>query len=260
MASTNSSHNANELAHKRKVKAASGIRRGNHNQTLARVSKTATTKDLKNDLSHSLVLIEMAGRPTEKLDLPVALRLRDILDLVVVSDDQSGPDGLLKEEENSKTDDHLKDEAERLFNPPDNDLKNVIHCIMRFGSDLFTGQDIRWELAAPPDLDQIHLKTEQCRQLYLIFKEALQNIARHAGCSAVSLSVSIRGQWLEVKIHDNGSGLIGKLMCQSTIRRRSGGELRNIQTRAAELGGALEIASAYEWGTRLTLTLPLDQE
>ena len=152
----------------------------------------------------------------------------------------------------------VQDHTSRLFNTPDNDLGHVITRIQRIGSDLLVGQDIQWECAAPPDLDRIKLTTEQCLQIYLIFKEALRNIARHARCSTVSLSVSIERQSLEVKIHDNGCGLIGKLMCQSAIHRRSGGGLRNIQSRAAELGGSLEIASAVGWGTRLTLTLPID--
>jgi signal transduction histidine kinase len=229
------------------------VRRANHSQTLARPPKTALSTDLEDNLAHIMILIEMAGRPTEKLDPQMSRRLNEISDLAIEPDAGFGTD------DHVKSGDHYRYDTARLFHPPDNDLKNVIHCIQRIAGDLLADQGIRWEFAAPPDLDRINLTSEQCRQLYLIFKEAIRNIARHARCSTVSLSVSIKGRWLEVKIHDDGCSLIGKLLCQSSVHKRDGGGLRKIQMRAAELGGALEIASAFDWGTRLTLTLPLDE-
>ncbi len=131
-------------------------------------------------------------------------------------------------------------------------------AVQQFGADLLTPQDVKLEVTAPPDLDRVKLTTEQCHHLVLIFKEALRNIAVHAHCSTACLAVSIADQRLEIEIHDDGSSLIGKLLCKPATFRRSGGGLRDAQMRAVSMGGVLEITSALGWGTRLRLTIPLN--
>ena len=146
------------------------------------------------------------------------------------------------------------------IDPRRDDLKNLVLRVRQFAADVLEPQGIAWEFTAPPDLERIKLSPEQRRHLYLIFKEALNNIARHARCASAALSISIAHHRLLIVILDDGCGLNDKPSDKpSTNGRggRGGNGLQNMKARALELGGALEIDSALGQGMRLTLTIPL---
>jgi hypothetical protein len=57
-----------------------------------------------------------------------------------------------------------------------------------------------------PATEGVKLDPEQRRHVYLILKEALNNVARHSGCAAVALSFRVEGNRLKAEIHDDGRG------------------------------------------------------
>ena len=79
-------------------------------------------------------------------------------------------------------------------------------------------------------------------------REALSNAARHARASRVEVSVALRARTLQVVVEDDGVGLPADCA-------RSG--LRNLASRAAELGGELRLDSGRLEGTRLTWEVPV---
>lgn len=184
-------------------------------------------------------LREMASRTTERFAPPMGQAAHELAHSPV------------------RPEKHWRGAVTHSFDPPHDDLTDLMAYLRQLATELFKGQNVQLQITVPPDLGQIKFAPEQFRQLFLLFKEALQNIAAHADCSLVSLAAAIEGRKLEIRLHDNGSSFIGKLLDNSAICRRGGGGLRKIQTRATQLGGALEIASAPGWGTRLTLTLRL---
>jgi signal transduction histidine kinase len=84
--------------------------------------------------------------------------------------------------------------------------------------------------------------------LLAVLREALSNAARHAQATSVSVDVSTRHDTVRVEVGDDGVGF--------TEPERSSG-LSNIGSRAAELGGGLEIISAPGAGTRVVWWAPL---
>ena len=224
-----------------KVKRGGGFDRAvygcNHTQTLADRSEEVRLKEINEAIAYEAARIERASRPTEEFDLQIGR--------------------LVNEFSQGRPDKHLWSPAARSFDPPHNNLEKVVVYIRQVAAELFQARDVRVEFNAPPDSEQINLTTEQCQHLVLILEEALQNIAAHAHCTTVYLAASVKGRRLEVKIHDDGSSLIGKLLSQPAILRQKGGGLRDMQMQVAKLGWALEIATAPGWGTRLTLMLPL---
>ena len=79
-------------------------------------------------------------------------------------------------------------------------------------------------------------------------REALSNAARHAAASRVEVLVVVRDDELVLHVIDNGVGL-------GPSTRRSG--LRNLASRAEQLGGSLSIETAPGAGTHLTWRVPL---
>jgi ligand-binding sensor domain-containing protein/two-component sensor histidine kinase len=139
------------------------------------------------------------------------------------------------------------------IDPRRDDLASVFERVRSFASDCFGAAGVRWHLTAAPQLERHHLTPEQRRALYLIFKEAVSNIARHADCRNASCTITVEHQELIAVVEDDGRGL----PLEQPEGGRGGRGLANMRARAAELGGRLEVESRPGAGTRLRLRLPL---
>jgi PAS domain S-box-containing protein len=84
--------------------------------------------------------------------------------------------------------------------------------------------------------------------LLAVVREALSNVARHAGASKVRVVLEV-GEELILIVSDDGRGIGGNI-------RRSG--LRNLSERAVLLGGSFSVEGAPGGGTRLEWRAPLD--
>jgi two-component system, NarL family, sensor histidine kinase DevS len=82
-----------------------------------------------------------------------------------------------------------------------------------------------------------------------VLREALSNVARHANARQVDVQVRAAGD-LTLVIADDGRGV-------GDTTRRSG--LANMEDRASQVGGAMQVESAPDKGTTLTWRAPLPQ-
>lgn len=92
---------------------------------------------------------------------------------------------------------------------------------------------------------RLHEDTET--HLYRIAQEALTNVARHSGASAVHLSLTRLGDTLELAIEDNGRGL------SRTAGEPTGVGLRNMRARAREIGGTIAMTPGEHGGFRIVV-------
>jgi signal transduction histidine kinase len=91
--------------------------------------------------------------------------------------------------------------------------------------------------------------------LYRVIQEALNNAARHAKASRVSIQVRRAGQLLSCSIQDDGTGF--DLRAIQSDRRRAGLGLIGMQERLNAIGGTLLINSAPGRGTKLLIQVPV---
>ncbi|MFG2917432.1 GAF domain-containing protein [Kitasatospora sp. NPDC048298] len=89
---------------------------------------------------------------------------------------------------------------------------------------------------------------EVAEHVVAVLGEALSNAARHAKANRVEVALHATGQRVVLTVQDNGVGVPEQ-------GRRSG--LRNLAERAHGLGGAFEVISPTEGGTRLTWSAPV---
>lgn len=90
----------------------------------------------------------------------------------------------------------------------------------------------------------------QRENLYMITKELLWNIARHATASQVTITIIFQEPCLLFTVADNGKGF------DPSIRGKGRG-LSNVQTRVDDLGGQLLIDSKPDHGTRVSVSVPV---
>lgn len=122
-----------------------------------------------------------------------------------------------------------------------------------------TGIALDWPVSLDPDpAEALPLDYATCRALTATVREAVSNAIRHAGATALSVSVRCHDGTLTVAVEDDGNGFApaGPRNAENGERPRRGFGLENMTARIAELNGRLDIASA-EKGTRMELTLPL---
>ena len=144
------------------------------------------------------------------------------------------------------------------IDPRRDDLQSVVRRIRQFASDVLEARGIEWDFVVPPEIETLKLDPEERQHVFLIFKEAINNIARHGeGTKSVLLSISVDGRQLTGEIKDDGCGFTPQGPDEARARGRGGNGLVNMRARAGQLGGLLEIASAPGAGTRVILQMPL---
>ena len=76
------------------------------------------------------------------------------------------------------------------------DVSSLVQRIRRFGANALESRGMSWSLEVPEDFEARRLDPEQRRQIFLIVKEALTNVARHSRCTrAVKHSARAFAWW-----------------------------------------------------------------
>jgi signal transduction histidine kinase len=102
------------------------------------------------------------------------------------------------------------------------------------------------------------LDVEQKLAAFRIVQEALRNASRHSGGSRVGIRGAMRGSLVELTVEDDGRGF--NLLGVTSSYPRRGLGLAGMQQRAKAVGGRVEIDSKPDYGTRITLTIPVDRQ
>jgi signal transduction histidine kinase len=131
------------------------------------------------------------------------------------------------------------------INPQRDHFRDLARRMRRFASETFPARNIEFTFNGPGEQD-VKLGADVRRHVFLIFKESVNNIVRHAGCTTVEVEVKVEGAWLILKIADNGKGLDG-------ARLGEGNGLVSMRKRAHILGGELDVTSAEGVGTTIVL-------
>jgi len=99
-------------------------------------------------------------------------------------------------------------------------------------------------------LERIHLGMAQRKNLYLIFKEAVNNTLKYAEASVLQVDLTRGGQLTVMRVSDNGKGFDPDRPAADT----SGGNgLSNMRKRAKAMGGELRVETRSGVGTTIEL-------
>lgn len=123
--------------------------------------------------------------------------------------------------------------------------------LKNYASSFLSENGIRFTLELFDDADQYITGISARKNLLLIAKEAMNNIAKHSGASEVRIELRKEGKQLIMEIEDNGRGL-------DRSTRKGGNGLMHIQQRARELDGTSAILPGLEGkGNMIRISCPL---
>jgi signal transduction histidine kinase len=132
------------------------------------------------------------------------------------------------------------------INPQRDHMHDLVRRMRRFASETFPARDIDFSFQVPGVEQDIKLDADVRRQVFLIFKEGVNNIVRHSRGARAEIEMRVEGPWLVLKIADDGQGI-------GDARFGEGNGLASMRRRAESLGGALDVTSGAGGGTTIAL-------
>jgi signal transduction histidine kinase/ligand-binding sensor domain-containing protein len=130
-------------------------------------------------------------------------------------------------------------------------LHEVVRRMRDHAEEVFESRDVALVLDLPDAAQPIKLGVDVRRDLYLIFKEAVNNAARHSRCTRASIVFRVVGSGLLLEVSDDGIGF-------DPAAERDGHGLESMQRRATRLGASLDVLARAGAGTIVRLTMPMD--
>lgn len=145
------------------------------------------------------------------------------------------------------------------INPSKDHLSDLIQRMRRFASDVLATNGMIAKFELPEDGSAIVVDSNIRREVFLVFKEAINNIVKHSGATQVGVRLKIDSRMIELDVRDNGSGfenVAPSFEDTFTAEGYSGNGIPSMRKRANEMGGYLEIDSAQGIGTTIKLRMP----
>jgi signal transduction histidine kinase/ligand-binding sensor domain-containing protein len=202
--------------------------------------RTRIARDIHDDLGASLTRITMLSQPSRtEQDTPETVSDMDRINRT------------------ARDLTHALDEIVWAVNPRHDTLDSLATYLGTFAQEFLEAAHIRCLLDVPMRLPRWPLTAETRHNLFLAFKEALNNAVKHAGAAEVHISLSIEQGGFSLQIEDKGRGFSIETV-ESTLppnpeRHASGHGLRNMRQRLTEIGGRCDIRSAPGEGTAVRL-------
>ncbi len=152
------------------------------------------------------------------------------------------------------------DEIVWAVNPQHDTLDSLVTYLGRFAQQFLSAAGIRCRLDVPMNLPVWALSSETRHHVFLAFKEALNNIVKHAQATEARLSLEVAPEGILLTLADNGRGFAphsGESISSPDTSRVAGGNgLANMRRRMEAIGGACAWDTAPGEGTRVRLELP----
>jgi signal transduction histidine kinase len=133
-------------------------------------------------------------------------------------------------------------------NPANDTMENVLRRMKEFASEILEAQDISLHFESDEATKNLTLQSEQRKDFYLLFKEAVNNAAKYSGARDVWVTVRTEEKGLMLEVRDNGRGFD-----MAEVKRGNG--LWNMERRAEQLGGIFWLESAEGRGTSVRVKL-----
>jgi len=147
------------------------------------------------------------------------------------------------------------DEIVWAVNPDHDSMESLASYLEKYALDFLRAAGIKCRLDMPSQFPTWRLTSELRHNLFLAYKEALNNVAKHAAASEALITMTIESNAFEVTIEDNGRGFDQMARKnKQTInpdRLTSGNGLNNMKQRLLKIGGLCEIKSIPGNGTKI---------
>lgn len=129
-------------------------------------------------------------------------------------------------------------------------LNDMADRMREYASKVLDAKDIDYQMDIPRNLPVRNLDIATRRNVYLIFKEAVNNAVKYSNCTRMEISLQISGETLTLSVLDNGKGF-------DMATTPKGNGLGNMEKRAGDISGVFRMHAGPGTGTEVSLSVPL---
>ena len=152
------------------------------------------------------------------------------------------------------------DEIVWAINPSHDTLESLAAYFAEFVQDFLAPTGLKFNLDMPIELPQWNISSEIRHNLFLAFKEALNNVVKHSQTTEVVITLEVRTGGFVLSVTDNGRGFDTMEPAGAKLesgRHGRGNGLNNMHRRLNELGGRCTVTSRPGGGTRVAFEVEL---
>lgn len=145
------------------------------------------------------------------------------------------------------------------INVHNDQFDHVIHRMRAFAVEMLEPIGCSIHFSAGPELEKCTLDMVRRKNLYLVYKEAIHNVAKYAQAKNIWITMRLKtDKELELQIKDDGLGFdLNSVMPNDTNYNKGGNGLRNMKERISLIKGRIDIQSEKGNGTEIHITFKL---
>jgi signal transduction histidine kinase len=136
------------------------------------------------------------------------------------------------------------------INPVNDSLSAVSARMKEFTAEILEPMNIQYIFNGIDEVADTTLSVEAKRNIYLTYKEILNNAAKYSGATLVTVNIGINQETLVLNVSDNGCGFDPE-----QVKRGNG--LKNITERSSAMNASCKITSSPGNGTKVDVVIPL---
>jgi signal transduction histidine kinase len=141
------------------------------------------------------------------------------------------------------------DEIVWAINPANDHLQQLLDYLCSYADEFFEHSDTKVRFELPDQLDAFRWPSRSRLEIFLAFKECLNNVAKSAEATLVTIQLEQSNKGWLLRIRDNGKGIVSD-------NESRGHGLKNMRKRLERIGGGCQVKSALGKGTTVTFALP----
>ncbi len=208
--------------------------------------KTLYDRQLALDLQRKKIMADLHDDIGATLS---ALQLNSAVANQLINTDAERARGMLL-----KVEDQAQNLAEKIgdiiwsMKPADEEFMTIGSRIKNFAHDILGSGQMEYKIMIAPEVSQLLTDITMRKNIVLITKEAINNIAKYSQATSALVSIEKKGNQFQLSIRDNGIGFDPGL--------RKGNGLANMRIRAEELKGSFSIDTAVGKGTSILVLIP----
>jgi len=136
------------------------------------------------------------------------------------------------------------------INPQNDTVEQMLSRMKEFAAEMLEPLNIQYSFKEEGDFLAIKLDVEKRKDLYLLFKEAVNNAAKYSHCNNLVIRLIQDSQSLQLSVVDDGTGF-------NEQEVKTGNGLRNMRERAAAMEAGIQIDSSPGKGTGILVKVPI---
>lgn len=143
------------------------------------------------------------------------------------------------------------DEIVWAANPSNDTLEGLVNYACKYAQDYLALAGLRYRLDVPAQLPEANIAPDLRHNVFLAFKESINNVVKHAKASEVKIRLRLEANKFSIEIEDDGRG-------PGDVPKKTGRNgLRNMRKRMEDVGGKFTMTPGAERGTVVRLTSPI---